>query len=123
MRSVSAFFAFGMFLWNSCSVSKIKGHLEHAGFGLLRDPLFLGPACVLNIGISFLGFRRVSDSQGLRVSEFQSSTISESQGLRVPESQSLKVPEFHRLRVPQSQNSTISESASLRISQSQSFRI
>ena len=42
MRSVSAFFAFGIFLWNSCSVSKIEGHREHAGFGLLRDPLLLG---------------------------------------------------------------------------------
>ena len=41
MRSVSAFFAFGIFLWNSCSVSKIEGHQEHAGFGLLRDPLLL----------------------------------------------------------------------------------
>ena len=27
---------------NSCSSSKLKGHREHAGFGLLRDPLFLG---------------------------------------------------------------------------------
>ena len=43
MRSVSSFSAFGMFLWNSCSVSKIKGHQEHAGVGLLRDPLLLGP--------------------------------------------------------------------------------
>ena len=43
MRSVSTFFAFGIFLWNSCSVSKIEGHREHAGFGLLKDPLLSGP--------------------------------------------------------------------------------
>ena len=33
---------FACFLLNSCSSSKLKGHREHAGFGLLRDPLFLG---------------------------------------------------------------------------------
>ena len=34
---------FACFLLSSCSSPKIKGHREHAGFGLLRDPLFLGP--------------------------------------------------------------------------------
>ena len=34
---------FACFLLNSCSSSKLKGHREHAGFGLLRDPLFLAP--------------------------------------------------------------------------------
>ena len=34
---------FACYLWNSCSSSKLKGHREHAGFGLLRDPLFLAP--------------------------------------------------------------------------------
>ena len=54
MRSVSAFFAFGMFLWNSCSVSKIKDHREHAGFRLLRDPLLLGPG--MRSVSAFFGF-------------------------------------------------------------------
>ena len=54
MRSVSAFFAFGMFLWNSCSVSKIEGHREHVGFGLLKDPLLLGPG--MRSVSAFFGF-------------------------------------------------------------------
>ena len=33
---------FACFLLSSCSSSKLKGHREHAGFDLLRDPLFLG---------------------------------------------------------------------------------
>ena len=39
--------------------------------------------CVLYIGISFLGFRRVSESESLRVPESQSSTVSESQSSKV----------------------------------------
>ena len=75
---------------------KVKALREHANFGLLRDPLFLGPACVLDMGISFLGFRRVSESQNLRVSG--SSRISEFRILKVSASQSSRVSEFQSPR-------------------------
>ena len=118
MRSVSAFFAFGMFLWKSCSVSKMKHHRKYAGFGLLRDLLFWGPACVLYIRISLLGLYRVSESQGLRVSEFQSLRVPQSQSFRVSEFQSLRVSEFHSLRVSEFQSSRVSEFHNLRVSES-----
>ena len=82
-------------------------------------------ACGIQSGIAFLGFRSVSDFQGLRVSEFHSLrvSVSEFQSLRVSESQSLRVSESQSSRVSESQSSTISESQSSRVPESQSSRV
>ena len=159
-------------LW---TCKKVKALREHANFGLLRYPLFLGAgmrsvsafrnvtcfwqkrepvkksklfgnmpimasleslsfwvrACVLYIGISLFGFRRVSGSESLRIPESQSSRVSESQSLKISESQSLRVSqsqnvttsESQSLRVSESQSSTVSESQSSTVSESQSSTV
>ena len=96
-------------------------HSFHIGIALWTLSFWV-PACELYIGISFLGFRRVSGSESLRVPESQSSRVSESQSFKISESQSLRVPESHNLRVSQSQSLRVSEFQSLRVPESQSLR-
>ena len=74
-------------------------HSFHIGIALWTLSFWV-PACELYIGISFLGFRRVSGSESLRVPESQSLRVPESQSLRVAESQRGKKRKLKNVKNP-----------------------